>query len=117
MYNTINHQMTELINILLKIIKDTEGLMEIRNDIRKKITELKNDFNDENDNLLTLLNKKYYNISNKINYINNKEMIIEHNKDRNKQYIKDHYEEVKEYNRTYQKNKRKYYKDIERLLE
>jgi len=108
--------MTDLINITLKNITDTDGLIKLRTDIRKKITELKNNIDDDNDNILTLLNKKYYNISNKINYINNRDVIIERNRDRNRQYIKDHYTEVKEYNRKYQQNKRQYYKDIERLF-
>jgi len=108
--------MTDLINITLKNIKDTDGLIKLRTDIRKKITELKNNIDDDNDNILILLNKKYYNISNKINYINNRDVIIERNRDRNRQYIKDHYTEVKDYNRKYQQNKRQYYKDIERLF-
>ena len=108
--------MADLINISLKNITDTDGLIKLRTDIRKKITELKNNIDDDNDNILTLLNKKYYNISNKINYINNRDVIIERNRDRNRQYIKDHYEEVKQYNRKYQQNKRQYYKDIERLF-
>ena len=108
--------MTDLINITLKNITDTDDLIKLRTDIRKKITELKNNIDDDNDNILTLLNKKYYNISNKINYINNRDVIIERNRDRNRQYIKDHYEEVKQYNRKYQQNKRQYYKDIERLF-
>ena len=108
--------MTDLINITLKNITDTDDLIKLRTDIRKKITELKNNIDDDNDNILTLLNKKYYNISNKINYINNRDVIIERNRDRNRQYIKDHYTEVKDYNRKYQQNKRQYYKDIERLF-
>ena len=108
--------MTDLINITLKNITDTDELIKLRTDIRRKITELKNNIDDDNDNILILLNKKYYNISNKINYINNRDVIIERNRDRNRQYIKDHYEEVKQYNRKYQQNKRQYYKDIERLF-
>ena len=108
--------MTDLINIALKNITDTDDLIKLRTNIRRKITELKNNIDNDNDNILTLLNKKYYNISNKINYINNRDVIIERNRDRNRQYIKDHYTEVKEYNRKYQQNKRQYYKDIERLF-
>ena len=85
--------MTELLDISLKNIKDVEGLIELRNKIKKQMIELK----DENNNILILLKKKYFNISNKITYINNKEIIIERNKEKNREYIKNNYEKIKDY--------------------
>ena len=46
--------MTDLLDISLKYIKDVDGLLSLREKIHKKIVELKNDL-DDNDNILTLL--------------------------------------------------------------
>ena len=100
--------MTELLDISLKNIKDVEGLIELRNKIKKQMIELK----DENNNILILLKKKYFNISNKITYINNKEIIIERNKEKNREYIKNNYEKIKDYNKKYQQHRREHYKEL-----
>ncbi len=103
--------MTELLDLSLNNIKDTESLLLLRDKIHKKMVELKEN-KDENENILILLRKKYFNISNKINYINKKDVIIERNKDKNREYIKNNYSKIKEYNKKYQQHRREHYKEL-----
>jgi hypothetical protein len=108
--------MTELIDVSLKKIIDTESLLLLRDKIHLKMAELKRTEN-ENDNIFILLKKKYFNISNKITYINNRDVIIERNRERNREYIKENYSRIKECNRLYQQHRREHYKDINDMVE
>ena len=108
--------MTDLLDISLKYIKDVDGLLSLREKIHKKIVELKNNL-DDNDNILTLLKKKYFNISNKINYIKKRETIIERNREKNRTYIVNNYEKIKQYNKNYQRNRRVHYKELVELFD
>ena len=65
--------MTDLLDISLKYIKDVNGLLSLREKI------------------------------NKINYINKRETIIKRNSEKNRAYIVNNYDRIKEYNKNYQK--------------
>ena len=97
-------------NINIKKINNIDELLLIRNEIKEKITELNND--DNNDDTIKQLKKKYMNISNKINYINNRVVILEKYKDKNRAYVKNNYEIIKEKNKAYQTERRKEFKEL-----
>lgn len=96
----------------LKGINDINKLLLMRDEIKEKITEL-NMNDDNNDDTIKQLKKKYMNISNKINYINNRNVILEKYKDKNRQYVKDNYEVIKDKNKEYQTKRRKKFKELE----
>ncbi len=105
--------MVDVLNISLKNIKDVEKLLTLRNNIRDEITELKlnDDINLYDD--INLLKKQYFNISNKINYIKNSTAILEKYKEKNRAYVKDNYEIIKEKNKEYQRIRREKFKQLE----
>ena len=96
-------------NISLKGIKDIDKLLLMRNDIREKITELKM----TDDDTIKILKKQYMNISNKINYIKNRNVILEKNKEKKREYVKTNYEVIKEKNKQYQTKRRERFKKLE----
>ena len=96
-------------NISLKGIKDIDKLLLMRNDIREKITELKM----TDDDTIKILKKQYMNISNKINYIKNRNVILEINKEKKREYVKTNYEVIKEKNKQYQTKRRERFKKLE----
>ena len=96
-------------NISLKGIKDIDKLLLMRNDIREKITELKM----TDDDTIKILKKQYMNISNKINYIKNRNVILEKNKEKKREYVKTNYEVIKEKNKQYQTKRRERFKKLQ----
>ena len=100
-------------DISLKGVKDVNKLLLMRNDIKGKITELNMNDNDDDNDTIKLLKKQYMNISNKISYIKNRNTILEKYKDKNRQYVKDNYEIIKEKNKQYQTKRRQKYKELE----
>ena len=102
------------ININIKGINDINELLLLRNEIQRNITELNNNDND-NDNIIKQLKKKYMNISNKINYINNRVVILDKYKDKNRAYVKDNYDVIKDKNKEYQKNRRAEFKTLKQF--
>ena len=98
----------------LKGINDVDKLLLIRNEIKEKITEL-NMNDDNNDDTIKQLKKKYMNISNKINYINNRVVIIDKYKDKNREYIKNNYEIFKDKNKAYQSKRREELKRLQQF--
>ena len=96
-------------NISLKGIKDIDKLLLMRNDIREKITELKM----TDDDTIKILMKQYINIYNKINYIKNRNVILEKNKEKKREYVKTNYEVIKEKNKQYQTKRRERFKKLE----
>lgn len=95
-------------DINIKGINDIDELLLIRDEIKEKITEL-----NMNDDIIKQLKKKYMNISNKINYINNRVVILEKYKDKNRAYVKNNYEIIKEKNKEYQTKRREKFKELE----
>ena len=53
------------------------------------------------------------NISNKINYIKNRNVILEKNKEKKREYVKTNYEVIKEKNKQYQTKRRERFKKLE----
>ena len=100
-------------DINIKDINNVDELLLIRNEIKDKITEQNN--NDNNDDIIKQLKKKYMNISNKINYISNKIVILEKYKDKNRAYVKDNYEIIKEKNKAYQTKRREKFKELQQF--
>ena len=107
--------MLDVLNVSLKNIKDVDKLLKLRNDIKDTITELKKneDCNDINENDIKLLKNRYFNISNKINYINNSDIIKARNKDKSREYTKTNYEVIKQKNKEYQVKRRLKFKELE----
>jgi hypothetical protein len=107
--------MLDVLNVSLKNIKDVDKLLKLRNDIKDTIIELKknDDFNDTNENDIKLLKNRYYNISNKINYINNKDTIKTRNIEKGREYVKNNYEVIKQKNKEYQVKRRLKFKELE----
>ena len=101
-------------NINIKGINDINELLLMRNEIKEKITEL-NINDDNNDDTIKQLKKKYMNISNKMNYINNRNVILEKYKDKNRQYVKDNYEVIKDKNKAYQTKRREKFKELQQF--
>lgn len=99
-------------DINIKGINDVNKLLLIRDQIKEKITEL-NTNDDNNDDTIKQLKKKYMNISNKINYINNRSKILEKYKDKNRAYVKNNYEIIKEKNKAYQTKRREKFIELE----
>jgi hypothetical protein len=99
-------------NVNIKGINDVNKLLLMRDEIKEKIKEL----NEKDDDTIKQLKKNYMNISNKINYINNREEILEKYKDYNRQYVKNNYEVVKERNRQYQTKRRQKFKQFEEFF-
>lgn len=104
--------MLDVLNVSLKNIKDVDKLLKLRNDIKDTIIELKKN-DDNNDDTIKQLKKKYMNIANKMNYINNRNVILEKYKDKNRQYVKDNYLIIKQKNKEYQTKRRLKFKELE----
>ena len=103
-------------NINIKDINNVDELLLIRNKIQCEITELNiNDDDNNNDNIIKQLKKKYMNISNKINYINNRVIIIDKYKDKNREYIKNNYDIIKDKNKAYQTKRREEFKRLQQF--
>lgn len=100
-------------NISLKGIKDINELLLMRNEIKAKMTELHMNDDDNDNDIIKILKKQYFNISNKMNYINNKTVILEKYKEKNRQYVKDNYEIIKQKNKEYQVKHRQKFKELQ----
>jgi len=99
----------------IKKIKDVNILLKIRNEIRDKIIEIKANDDSIDDDAINLLKKQYSSISNKINYINNKDSILEKYKEKNREYVRDNYEVIKEKNKQYQTKYRQKFKELQQF--
>lgn len=98
----------------IKNINDIEELLKIRKEIQDKINDIKT--NDGNLVDMQLLQKKYFNISNKVYYLKNKQEIIEKYDNQRKEYVKNNYEVIKQKNKDYQAKRRAKFKEMEKLV-
>ena len=107
--------MLDVLKVSIKNINDVDNLLKLRNEIRDKITELKIYDDDDLTDDIKILKNQYFNISNKINYINNKDTILEKYKNKNREYAKNNHEVIKQKNKEYQKKRREKFKELQQF--